>query len=244
MQIFSPYVLLALALLHPASGQDQSKGLDNRSKPEWLTAAQPLVDKSHDPSSAAVRSARSLKFNTGTGYQLEEETPGTEPRGYLTSIADHAGGFNAMPITPSSIILVGEATEHQPYLSADHSCVYTELSVKVSEVFQRRKDLPSGLSKITITQRGGTVKLPNGKLLSSLGINGETLLQMNIPYLLFLSYSKPTDDYTVLRAWDISKDPPQVLDYDGHPWPIKLLPSEERFQSVTALFDQLRSRLR
>jgi len=104
------------------------------------------------------------------------------------------------------VILTGAFTGHRSVLSASEFSLYTEVTLRVDEVFddQSSSGHPFRNRDITLLLSGGTVTLRSGRILSHNTPPRRLFLEPDHKYLLVLSYHSDGDFYQYLDDWDIS----------------------------------------
>ena len=150
----------------PASPQTAR---DNKSKPApnaWMLTPTPYLEwnKNIAPSIRAERDKDADEEAAAGGQELPLTAlhPDALGRG-------HGGGMwkTEIPPAPNRVVLTGTFTNHRSVLSASEFSLYTEVTVRVDEVFEDR-----GASSavhggdVTIMLSGGTVVLATGRVLT------------------------------------------------------------------------------
>ena len=119
----------------------------------------------------------------------------------------HGGGMWKTEIPPvlNRVVLTGTFTKHRSVLSASEFSLYTEVTVRVDEVFEDRAGSSAVHGgNVTIMLGGGTVVLATGRVLTFNTQPIEFSLQPDHKYLLVLSYHREGDFFIVRGDWDIS----------------------------------------
>jgi len=193
---------LVCALATAASSQTAP---DNKPKPAcnaWMLTPTPYLEWNKDIA-PSIRAERDKFADEGAaGQQLPLTAPHPDALG-----PGHGGGISKTEIPPAlnRVVLTGTFTTHRGVLSASEFSLYTEVTVRVDEVFEDR-----GASSavhggdITIMLRGGTVVLATGRVLT---FNTQPIgfcLQPDHRYLLVLSYHREGDFFIVRDDWNIS----------------------------------------
>jgi len=196
--------LLVVVLVAGSSAVSQSTSKDS-SKPApnaWMLIPTPYLDwnKGIAPS---VRAERDKDADEGAAGQ---ELPLTAPHPDALG-PGHGGGVPRSDIRPdpNRVVLTGTFTTHRSVLSASEFSLYTEVTVRVDEVFEDR-----GASSavhggdVTIVISGGTVTLASGRTLTYGTEPVQFSLQPDHKYLLVLSYCREGNYFVVMDDWDIS----------------------------------------
>lgn len=180
---------------------------DNKSKPAcnaWMLTPTPYLAWNKDiaPSVRAERDKYADEGAAAGGQELPLTAPHPDALG-----PGHGGGISKTEIlpVPNRVVLTGTFTTHRSVLSASEFSLYTEVAVRVDEVFEDR-----GASSavrggdVTITLRGGTVVLATGRVLTFNTQPIEFCLQPDHKYLLVLAYYREGDFFIVVDDWLIS----------------------------------------
>jgi len=107
----------------------------------------------------------------------------------------HAPIEPALPASQSNVVLVGQVTSAQAFLSEDKTNVYSEFSVLVDGILKNNSSftLTPGNS-ITTVRTGGAVRFPSGKVIQR-GFGGKPFPLTNRTYVFFLKYENEEQDY-------------------------------------------------
>jgi hypothetical protein len=111
-----------------------------------------------------------------------------------------------LPGNLADVILIGQITRIQAFLSNNHGSIYTENTIQVEQVFDQTAQ--AGQVKpgatITLLQDGGALQLPNGRVLKVVFNNGGNQLQLHGRYVFFLVYFRGGDFYGCPNAWQLT----------------------------------------
>ena len=139
--------------------------------------------------------------------RIEELPAGVEPLPFSWHIW---GRVPALPVEQSNAVVLGRVTDRRPVLTEDKLGIYSEFSIRISEIF---KDDLSGLfidQVITASRPGGAVRFPSGKIqkytVSLLGYP-----QQDTVYVLFLKRDE-VGDYSILTGYEVNGSVVQPLD--------------------------------
>jgi hypothetical protein len=106
----------------------------------------------------------------------------------------------------AEVIIIGQITGIQAFLSNNHGTIYTENTIRVEQVIDQTVYM-SGPAKpgatITLLQNGGALQLPNGRVLKVL-YNAGNELQLHGRYAFFLVYLPGVDAYGCPKAWQLT----------------------------------------
>jgi hypothetical protein len=227
--------VIACALVHLtllAQTDTQASGYDRLGRPAWVGIAKPAPTS--DAANTAIRQARNIMFNTPSGVALVSHNPGDKST-VGNSGADFFDTRNPIPTQMSDAVVVATAVSFQPFLSADGTMVYAELTATPFEVLKDKTgSLVSGKALI-ILQRGGTLQLSGGKVVDAVPYGGSNPIRLMNRYLLFLRYHPQEQAFTVIRLWDLSQDKPHEMNDDGHPYVSRANSVEDEFNSEADL---------
>ena len=155
--------------------------------------------------SPSVRAERDKSWDSLT----TRDVPITSP----SSVSPTAGGgadFSIddpeIPDLPNRAIATATFTNHRSVLSASEFSIYTEVMLRVDEVFEDRSgsgELVKG-REITLLLPGGTVMLRSGQKLTADIPPDEPQLVPGHRYLLVMSYEPKGDFYDGTADWNIS----------------------------------------
>lgn len=139
--------------------------------------------------------------------RIAELPPGAEP----LSANVHAWlRMPALPVEESNVIILGKVTDRRTILMDDRFGIYSEFSIKISEIF---KDDLSGLSidqVLTVSRPGGAVRFSSGKI-QKYTIANQGYPQQDKAYVLFLKRDE-LGDYSILTGYEINGSVVQPLD--------------------------------
>jgi hypothetical protein len=106
-------------------------------------------------------------------------------------------------LTPSDAVVVGTVSAGRAYLSNDKRNIYSEFQFKIREIIKA----PSAVylqkqDSIDIHRKGGSIRLPSGKILVR-GALADSMPLAGKRYLLFLKYDPSTEDYAILTGYEL-----------------------------------------
>jgi len=139
--------------------------------------------------------------------QIAELPAGTEPLPFSWYIW---GRVPALPVEQSNAVVLAKVTDRRAVLMDDKLGIYSEFSIKISEIF---KDDLSGFftdQVITASRPGGAVRYSSGK------IQRYTISLLNYPqqdkeYVLFLKRDD-VGDYSIFTGYEVNGSVVQPLD--------------------------------
>lgn len=143
-----------------------------------------------------------------TPFMLSEER-GSGYGGFST----HAPVEPAIPAAKSDVVMTGEITKAQAFLSEDKVSSYSEFAVNVSSVLKNAtsEEINVGDS-IVISRAGGGVRFPSGKVIKEV-FDGKPMPRVGSKYILFLKYEAEGDDYPLITAYELKNG--TILTLDG-----------------------------
>jgi hypothetical protein len=182
-----------------AGGQSQSQPKKAGVEEEQIEP-QPLAPPPATAAEKAIRDKIGAYFGTGgQGPPLDsDEWPFGMPG--PSTFVDYTPG-PALPFAMASAVILGHAVSTQPYLSENRRAIYTELAVQVEEVFK----VGSGLNtqkgdELLLVERGGSVRLANGRVVAQPVHGGGTPLRRGGRYVLFLTSTATLPRFFVYGA--------------------------------------------
>lgn len=139
--------------------------------------------------------------------KIEELKAGVEPLPFSWNIWAR---MPALPVEQSNAVVLGKVTDRRAVLMDDKLGIYSEFSIKVSEIFE--DDLNGFFidQVITASRVGGAVRYSSGK------IQKYTVSRLNYPqnekeYVLFLKRDE-LGDYSILTGYEVNGNVVQPLD--------------------------------
>ena len=142
-----------------------------------------------DPAAKASREAKNRRYNRG-GRDLT-----TMPPGYSSGL-DADGELEPLFPTWSPVIAIVTVISVQPYLSQDHTNIYTEYAVKVETWLKRHQGkLPIIDDKLVVDREGGVLRQASGRVIryTVSATDMARPLLVNERCLLFLNRYNGTD---------------------------------------------------
>jgi len=169
---------------------------------KWMETPTPVTANSADPA-AQFRPARDRFYdNSVIGSKVPLTV--TDAPNALMGVVSRASDPEIAE-GPNRVILTATFTKFRSILSASERSIYTEVALKIDEIFQDRSGqaLTSG-QEVTLSLPGGTVLTPSGQKITYLVQPRELFLQPNRKYLLVLFYKPSLNLYLAADNWDIS----------------------------------------
>jgi hypothetical protein len=203
---------------NPRSGQDGAKATEQNlagsEKKSKLTAARELDDAATpvvdlvSSYTTGVSTDRLLKNSRYDNEGMVESE--IDPRA-ATVVREPPGDISDIPTDKSDLIVEGTVTDSAAFLSNDKGAVYSEITVRVSDVLKVTSDLIVRNGDSIVTERfGGRVKYPNGQIVRY-GIVGQGFPAKGKNYLFFLSRAEQ-GNYNILTAYELQGNKVEALD--------------------------------
>jgi hypothetical protein len=187
----------------PATNQEISQPTAE----ELDDAATPIVDL-NDPT--PVSSERALKNAHWDKHDFVRAE--LDPRAAAVVI-DHWEGqsLSDLPTDKSDLVLEGQVTEAAAFLSNDKGDVYSEFTVRVTEVLKTTADFEINRGDLIVTERrGGRVRYPDGRIIRY-GFVGQGSPMKGKKYLFFLSKTEH-GNYKILTGYELQSNKVFALD--------------------------------
>lgn len=147
--------------------------------------------------------AKGKKYNDKHGWEVTENSNGT----FL--ITDWDSNLPALPVAESSAIVVGRVLTSEAQLSEDNTNIYSEFTVKVSDVLKNGNAQTNPGETIVIERWGGRIRMPSGKIVVAV-IDHQEMPQKNKDYIFFLTDRlngvKVDDGLYILTAYELRND--------------------------------------
>ena len=162
----------------------------------------PLQPTPVDAAQQAIRQARSELFDNlfaGTGVPMESRSPHAPGPGGWVRKRDE----QELPASLSTAIVVGTISGVLAYQSNDHRAIYTETTIELEQVLSDEDGVASARRTAAIVQVGGSIVLPDGRVLSHSVQGRGAPLQNGGRYAFFLSYVKQAQCYKLTKAWGL-----------------------------------------
>jgi hypothetical protein len=164
--------------------------------------ARPIVDfndrNNVDPNEKAARKLKNARYDKhGAVYSQPNPSSGEvvwEPEWWV--------GLTDLPVEKSDLLIEGIVERSRAFLSEDKTGVYSEFTIKVSNVLRTTGDLAVNLGDDVVIERfGGKVRYPNGQVVLY-RIEGQGAPMVGKRYLFFLAKAGQ-GNYKLLTAYEI-----------------------------------------
>lgn len=205
------FLALTFALTFAAwSGSANQSSIPQEASKQEITPENdvPVLDLKHAKTTGSdqlkgQKRGQSLRQRT----KIEELRAGVEPLPFSWNIW---GRVPALPVEQSNAVVLGKVTDRRAVLMEDKHGIYSEFSIKISEIF---KDDLNGFfidQVITASRVGGAVRYPSGK------IQKYTVSLLNYPqqdkvYVIFLKRDE-LGDYSILTGYEVNGNVVEPLD--------------------------------
>jgi hypothetical protein len=148
-----------------------------------------------------IRKAKNKRYDN---YRLVIKNPDHDTSG--SNLVAEVPHNPAIPAAESELIVIGESLTATAHLSNDKTGVYSEFTIRVSEVFKNSSsNAVSQGSNITVDSAGGIVRYPNGQKVSYI-VWHEPLLQKGKSYVLFLTNPDKSPNYKILTGYELKEN--------------------------------------
>lgn len=178
---------------------------------------------------------RNLELGAKTGVFDAKRFMLTEERqsGY-GGFGTHSPVEPAIPVAKSDLIVTGEITKAEAFLSEDKASIYSEFTLTVNNILKNStsENIEIGYS-ITISRNGGGVRFPSGKVIKEI-FEGKPMPHVGSKYVLFLKYESEGDYYPLITGYELRDNkiiPLDGLDRDGNV--IYQLTSHQSYKGTT-----------
>jgi hypothetical protein len=192
---------------------------------------------SQDPKEREARLTKNMRYNGG-GCDITALTPGHSC--FFDQVWPRA--LPLIPLKQSTIAFAGQISKMQPYLSEDRTHIYTEITIRIEEVFKNppNSKIPSGQT-VVINQIGGTIRMTSGQVVhdgTRIDFLGKTHLGGR--YVLFAKGIHGGKDLTLIRGYELRDGQVFKLRENGSPGPtlVSTIPGAANTLSLEKAFLQ------
>jgi hypothetical protein len=222
-------VLLGVAVSPIWAPQAGTREADNQQQSVALDA-EPL---SQNPQEREARLAKNIRYNGGS-CDITALTPGHSC--FSDQVLPRA--LPLIPMKESAIVLAGQVSKIGFYLSEDRTHIYTEISLRIEEVFKNPQNSTTASSQtVIIDQIGGSIRMPSGQIVQD-GTRIDFLGRTRVGgrYILFANTIHEGKDLTLIRGYELRDGHVFKLTENGNPGDVLVsstpgdadIPSEEK----------------
>ena len=156
------------------------------------------VPEPADPIERAKRQEKGNRYHHEKRKIIEQPQVST-----ITESESFVERLPPLPVALSQAIISGEITNAQAYLSSDRSAIYSEITIRVEEIFKNSDQTPLEIGGVGVAEReGGGVRFPSGHV-QYYTISGERMPKVGGRYLLFLQTNDSGQDFRLLKGYDL-----------------------------------------
>lgn len=173
----------------------------------------PIVDydapDSTDTDERDKRRAKNKKYDKQSSEPIKEA-----PYPYERTWSAHwARRLSAIPVAQSDLVLIGEVSEAQAFLSNDRTGVYSDFTISVRETLKNNNNAPLYPGNVVSAERsGGAVRFPSGKI-QKYRTSGQGMPRIGRQYVFFLKKTDQDQGYSIITGYELRND--LVVPLDG-----------------------------
>lgn len=187
-------------VLRKAESKDKPPKDKQLMEKELDDAATPIVDYDA-PNKVPLSKDRVAKSARYDGRRLTAISPRFKSA-ESTTFPEFFRGMPDLPVGESDLIVEGEVTESAAYLSNDSGVVYSEFTIRVTDVVKTSFGINVNKNDLIITQRlGGRVRYSDGRI-TRYNIHGQGSPMKGKKYLLFLTRGE-LGNYNILTGYEL-----------------------------------------
>lgn len=160
----------------------------------------PVVDYNapeiDNPQEREERKVKGRRYDKGrVGREFDDTS-------MVTDFKEDFSESTELPIAESSLVVIGKVIDAKAYLSSDKTGVYTEFTIRISELLKNNTTakITQG-SFIGIDREGGTVRYPDGQTIYL--IAGEAMPRLGKEYVLFLNNPDQSPNYEIVTGFEL-----------------------------------------
>lgn len=174
-----------------------------------------------------IRHIRSARYD-GFPIPIQEEEGGVEKVLHTHSMGD----FPPIPTLKSDVVIIGEVTGAQAFLSNDKSFVYSGFTIRIKEVLKGiNQSSVSPAEFVTVERLGGAVRFPSGRIQKYRESDYGAPLTGH-EYIFFLKYNESGQTFPILTAYELINGRALALDNAGRFSEYKDVPDEVILNAV------------
>lgn len=112
-------------------------------------------------------------------------------------------GFPTLPVAQSDAVIIGEVLDAKAFQTSDKTAVYSEFTVRISEVLKNDAQTQLSPGSPIITERpGGRVRYSSGHI-SRFSLSGWGMPRPKRQYVLFLSRNEQEEGYRIVTGYEL-----------------------------------------
>jgi len=204
------FVLAAILIGVTGRGQEQKSTAKTPRRPpdeNRFPIADYAAEEPTDSVQRAKRQAKGKKYDKSSWEVTPKTTSDSKVR---VDFVDR--NLPAFPFDKSSVVLVGQVSAADAYLSNDKTGVYSVFTVQVNEVLKNSTSIAlSNGSIIEVERDGGRVRFPNGRL-HLYKIEEEDMPKVGLRYVLFLMNPNGESDLQIVTGYELLEGKVYSLD--------------------------------
>jgi hypothetical protein len=164
-----------------------------------------------EPKEHKARLAKNTRYNSHNGYDLTKQTGDS----FIEQVWPRS--LPVIPVRESAVTVIGKVVRMQPYLSADHSRIYTELTIQPEEIV--KSDVCQVAAPTLVIDRiGGAFKTRSGQIVrDDIMIDGLGRTHVGGRYVLFAKRTRRGNDIMLVRGYELRDGRVFKLNDDGSP---------------------------
>jgi hypothetical protein len=169
----------------------------------------PIVDYAGpEPANSEERGKRQNKSRRYKGRHLKEDY-----RVEDSTLISEGGRIPAIPLAFSHVVLIGEVTDAQAFMSEDKKGVYSEFTILVDEVLRGENQSSLARGNTVVTEReGGRVRFESGHILRY-SVDRQSMPRKGRRYVLFLRRNDQAENLYIVTGYELRVG--KVLPLDG-----------------------------
>jgi hypothetical protein len=193
------------------SQQDDSKKQNDKRQED--IKKYPVADYDVPESENAIeqnkRKLKNKRYDNRPGI-VGDELPVVEVEEMMLTI--HLDFTSGLPASESELVVIGEVLDAKAFLSNNKKVVYSEFTVRISEVLKNNSSNLTQNSLINVDREGGFVQYKNGKKrLSKIAPYG--MPHIGRRYVLFLKNPEKSPNYEIVTGYELKLD--GIANLDG-----------------------------
>jgi hypothetical protein len=146
-----------------------------------------------------ARRAKNVRYNAGR-TDLTKRDPKIE--GFVEQVWPRR---DLIPAAESAVIATGRVVKVQPYLSADRSRIYTEITIRADELLKQDRASRISVDKTLVIDRlGGVLRLRTGQVVrDDVQIGNLGITQLGKRYVLFARSVNDGTDISLMGSYEL-----------------------------------------